>query len=149
LPEEIRLNFVEEVRVAAIEQADASFLDEDYSTLVTVLTADERESILDDVEREVLAKVSYHVDRLRDDWSKDTAPDDYFDQFESSIKLFANALSSKSDHSNTIRRVRSDISYAVSRMNSDYEPSTPTSAPTSSSTPQSTPLSNLFRDVDE
>jgi hypothetical protein len=149
LPDPIRLNFVEEVRAAAVEYADASFLDEDYCSLASVLTEEEKDSILDEVESEVLGKISHHVDRLRSEWSNDTEPDDYFDQFEGSIKLFASALSSKSDYSKAIRTAQSDISYAVSRMNEDYEPSTPTSAPIASSTPQSTPLTNLFRDIDE
>jgi hypothetical protein len=149
LPEEIRLNFVDEVRSAAVEQADSSFLDEDDITLASVLTEDERASILDEVEHEVLGKISQHVDRLRDEWSKDTSPEDYFDQFANSIKLFARALSFKSDQQVAIRRAINEISYAVARMNDDYEPTTPTSAPTASSTPQATPLTNLFRDVDE
>jgi hypothetical protein len=146
LPEEIRLNFVRDLRSAAVDDADASFLDSDCET---VLTAEEKESILAEVEVKVLGRISEHVDRLRYAWDKDVPPDDYFDEFKTSINLFSDALSHKTDHEAALRAANNEIGRAVASMNEDYEPSSSTSAPTASSTPQSTPLLNLFRDVDE
>ena len=147
LPAEIRLNFVDELRRAAVEQADASFLDD--SALEAMLTEEEKDAILSEVELKVLGRIHYHVDRLQDDWAKDSAPEDYFDDFTRSIKLFVDGLSHKADHKAALYSASNEISYAVARMNEEYEPSSSTSAPTASSTPQSTPLLNLFRDVDE
>ena len=149
LPEEIRLNFVRAVTTAAVDYADASFLDSDSVTLQSVFTADEKESILNRVEIEVLGQISEHVDRLRYEWDKDIPPDDYFDEFKNSLNLFVSALSYKTDHQATLRDANNEIGRAVASMNEDYEPSSSTSAPTASSIPQSAPLLNLFRDVDE
>jgi hypothetical protein len=76
-------------------------------------------------------------------------PDDHFDNFEKSMKLFIEALSEELDQQAALQRVSNEVSYAVSAMNEAYEPSSPTSAPTASSTPRVTPLTTLFRDVDE
>jgi len=147
LPEEIRLNFVEELRRAAVEEADASLFDDE--ALGAVLTEAEKNSILTDVEIKVLPRIDYHVGRLSDEWDKEYDPDDYFDGFERSIGLFVDALGNGEDHQAVLRSTRNKISLAVSNMNVDYEKSSSTSAPIASSTPRSTPLANLFRDVDE
>lgn len=149
LPEELRLNFVKELRRIAVEDADASFLDRDYSSLQDVLTADERADLLEEVRENVLERVAYHVDRLRNDWSKDTPPEDYFDDLKRSIGLFAEAVGDPEVRVKALRRAEADIGWAVAYMNDDYQPATSTAAPTAASTPMSTPLSNLFRDVDE
>jgi hypothetical protein len=146
LPEEIRLNFVQDVKSAAVDEADASFLD--YSSFEQVLTDEEKETILSEVEKKVLSRISNHVNRLRFQWDKESPPEDYFDEFERSIKLFVDALSYKADHTAVLRSAINAIGSAVASMNEDYEPSSSTSAPTASSIPQSTPLLNLFRDVD-
>jgi hypothetical protein len=96
LPEEIREFFVERVANAATEQADASFLD--VRALGAVLTEEEKDSILDTVESQVIVRVDRHIDRLRYDWDKEAPPEDYFDDFQRSLKLFVEALSDKNDH---------------------------------------------------
>jgi hypothetical protein len=93
------------------------------------------------------AASSFRASRYARD--KDVPPDDYFDEFKTSINLFSDALSHKTDHEAALRAANNEIGRAVASMNEDYEPSSSTSAPTASSTPQSTPLLNLFRDVDE
>lgn len=147
LPEQVRLNFVQQVRSAAIDDADASFLDD--SDLGAVLTGEEKTSILTDVEARVLQHPDRYVDRLRDEWSKDYPPEDHFQSYRESIGLFVKALSDRADHTSVLKRTESEISKAVSAMNDDYEPSSSTSAPTSSSTPRSAGLAQVFRDVDE
>jgi hypothetical protein len=147
LSEKIRLNFVEELRRAAVEEADSSFLDNYH--FEEILTEEERDEILLDVEREVVRKFDAHVDRLREEWSMDSEPQDYFDEFRHSMKLFVGALSYRADHNAVLASAENKISYVVARMYEDYEPGSSTSAPTASSTPQTTPLLNLFRDVDE
>lgn len=147
LPNDIRLNFVEEVGEAAVNFADASFLDD--SSLAEVLTDEEKDGILDQVETQVLSKVDRHVARVRKDWSKDSPPDEHFEEFEKSLGHFVAALASRRDYSTVLANARNHISYAIGQMSEDYEPSSATSAPTSSSTPQSAPLASLFRDVDE
>lgn len=147
LDPDIRLNFVEEMKRAAVEEADASFLDD--STLEAVLTEEEKDTILEEVILKVFGRISYHVERLRNDWDKDSPPEEYFDYLESSIKLFVQALVGRGDYQAVLSSTRDTIGYAVARMSDGYEPSSSTSAPTASSMPQSAPLQNLFRDVDE
>jgi hypothetical protein len=147
LPEEIRLNFVAELHRAAVGEADSSFLDD--SGLAAVLTDKEKDRILADVETDVLQRIDNHVNRLRADWDKDYPPEDHFENFEKSLKLFAHALADKADYRKVLRLARNEISEAVARMNETYEAGSSTSAPTASSTPRPTPLANLFRDVDE
>jgi Novel STAND NTPase 3 len=147
LPEEIRLSIVEEIWGAAVHWADASFIDD--SSIGALLTEEEKDQILTYVEEEVLSRITDHVQRVREEWGRDYPPDDHFDNFQRSLKLFAGELSWKKDYSGAITAASKEIAYAVARMNEEYEPSSPTSAPTQSSTPQSTPLMNLFRDVDE
>lgn len=147
LPEELRLNFVDSVRRAAVEEADASFLDE--PCLGAVLTSGEEQSILDAIDAELMPNLSRIVTKLRGEWDSDYAPDDYFDYFEHSIKLFSEALAERSDHSPTLAKVSEEIRSAISSMNEIFEPPQSTSAPTASSTPASAGLFNIFRDVDE
>ena len=147
LPENIRLNFVETLRRAAVDEADASLLDD--SALEAVLTEDEKNSILDDVETKVLQRIDDHIDRLQNDWTRDYPPKDHFENFQRSIKLFVDALAYKADHQVTLHSTSNKISMVVAQMNYEYESNSSTSAPTGSSTPRSTPLANLFRDVDE
>jgi hypothetical protein len=147
LPEDLRLNFVETLRRGAVERVDASFLED--PSLGAVLTVEEKESILAEVETEVLEHIGYHVGILRDEWSADYSPEDHFEDFQKSVKLFVAALPGKADHEDTLSSMRTEVRMAVREMNKDYEPTSSTSAPTASSTLRSTPLDNLFRDVDE
>lgn len=146
LPDELRNNFVAEVSRSAIDFADASFLDD--TSIEALLTLEEKERILVEVEQNVLARIPHHVRRLRNEWSKDSPPEGYFDEFSHSITLFADALAPRRDFSVALSSAHSEISYAVAQMSEEYEESPPTSAPTASSMPQATPLANLFRDVD-
>jgi hypothetical protein len=147
LPEEYRLIFVEAVHKAAIEEADASILD--APELAAVLSKREKTSILADVKAKVLSKIDEHIGRLKDEWKGNYSPDDHFDGFLKSIKLFVNEIADEVERQTILRATRNKVSMAVSEMNNSYEPSSSTSAPTSSSTPRSTLLANLFRDVDE
>jgi hypothetical protein len=147
LPEQVRLNFVQQVRSAALDVADASFLDD--SDLGAVLTDEEKASILTDVEGRVVQHPDRYVGSLRDGWSKDYPPEDHFESFREAIGLFVEALSDRADYSSVLKRTENEISMAVWAMNDDYEPSSSTSAPTSSSTPRPAGLAQVFRDVDE
>ncbi len=147
LPEATRLKFYDDVKRSVIEDADSSFLDDD--DIQSVFTAKEIEDLLNLAETEVLPSISQHIDRLRRDWDGDSSPDDYFEPFEEAVKSFTTALSDRIDSQKAMVSARRDISYAVSSMNDEFEPSSSTAAPTASSTPQNTPLTNLFRDIDE
>lgn len=149
LPEELRLNFVAELHRLAVEEADASFLDQDYSRLQDVLLPEERSSLLEDIRVGVLERVSAHVDRVRSHWDNDTPPDDVFDELKRSFRIFSEALGIPEVTKKTMSQAENEISWAVSSMNDDYQPASSTSAPTATSTPMSTPLHNLFRDIDE
>lgn len=147
LPEDIRLTFVEAVRTAAVDDADSSFLDS--HTLQSVLTDSEKHDILLDVELNLFPNIAVHVSRLRDEWDKNSEPEEYFEEFGDAIKRFADELRAGTSKQDILEDVRTKVREAVAIMNADYEPSPSTSAPTSLSPTRSTPLTNLFRDIDE
>ncbi|MVT55365.1 hypothetical protein GPL17_33580 [Bradyrhizobium yuanmingense] len=132
---------------AAIEHADASFLQQ--PRLGAIFTDDEREALLDRIETELFQRIDDQISHLRGEWDSDSPPDEYFDLFESALRTFVSALSCRGDYSNVLRAASDGISRALSDMYDDYRPSPSTTAPTSSSTPQHAALSSLFRDVDE
>jgi hypothetical protein len=147
LSEELRENFFFEVKRAATEEADASFLEE--AGLRAILTKEEIDIVLDDVETCVIPKIDEFVDRLRGDWDPEYPPDDHFDNFVKSMELFTEALSVRRDFEATRNSVYGAVHSAISYMNQNWEPPSSTSSPTSSSTPSSTNLANIFRDIDE
>jgi hypothetical protein len=147
LPEERRLKFVQEVRVAAIDEADSSFLQDDG--IFETLTGAERTEILDDIEREVLARLPQHVDRVKETWDSDYDPGDHFDEFQASIMRFAEALSDRLPVSNIRSSLTLHIRRAVESMEEDYQQPTPTAAPVQQSAAKADSLDDLFRDVDE
>jgi hypothetical protein len=147
LPEKRRLAFVEEVRAAAVEDADDSFLQSEG--IRKVLTDVERESILDDVEVEVLGHMQQHIKRVQNEWQGDYDPHDHFDTLSASIRNFAEALSDRVSADEIRQSAEKYIGTAVRRMEADYLPAPSTVAPTQQSVAQSDSLDQLFRDVDE
>lgn len=147
LPEEIRATFLECAKEAVAEEADSSFLDD--GDIESVFTEEEKYELLNLAESEVLVKLSEHVNRLRDQWGGDTSPEEHFEYFEDSLRSFVKALAYRIDDQKILASAQSEISYAVSSMNEEYEPTSSTSAPTASSTPQNATLANLFRDIDK
>ena len=147
LREDRRLAFVEEVRSAAVDEADDSFLENEG--IANTLTPDERSSILDDVETQVIGKLYDHVQRLRRDWDRDYEPDSYFETLRESVYRFAQALSGRVDPELVKSSTETHIRSAVSRMNDDYTPESEKSTPTQQSAAQADSLDELFRDVDE
>jgi hypothetical protein len=147
LPEELRQNFYECVREAAIEEADASFLVD--TDIRSVFSEDEIDSILQEVETKVLRCVPEHVDRLKDSWDKDYPPEEYFAQFKNAIRTFVKEISWRADYEDTISEASQAVQAAVEEMEADYEPPKTVRAPTSSKEISESPLTYIFRDVDE
>lgn len=148
LPEERRLAFVEEVRSAAVEDVDASFLENDG--IAGTLTKAEQLSILEDVNAEVLGKLDEHVYRVRENWDRDYDPEEHFDKFRSSVKIFAEALSADVEPTVITHSVERLIESAVHKMRERYAPTSSSSAtPTQQSAAKADSLDDIFRDVDE
>ena len=143
ISQEQRVRFVDTVRQAAVDDADSSFLDHDG--IRALLTDEERQNLLEEVDQNVLNDLERHVDRIRDSWDKDYDPDDHFDQLRSSIKAFATAISAQVPPFMNIL-----IRSAVDSMREEYEPvSTSSAAPTQQSAAKTDSLDDLFRDVDD
>jgi len=149
LPIERRLKFIDEIRAAVIEDADDSFLDNEG--ISALLTAAERESILDDVEKEVLGQLTSHIGRVRRDWddNRDYSPEDFFEPLRSSVQTFAQALSGRVDADAIKTLAEAEIHNAVLQMEGDYEKPSSSSPPTQQSAAKAGSLDELFRDVDE
>jgi hypothetical protein len=142
-----RLAFVEEVRAAAVEDADDSFLE--YEPIARVLTDGERESILDDVETEVLGHLDQHVQRLRSSWDHDYEPSDYFDPLRASVRHFAEALAGRVNAEVVRQSAEKYISGAVWDMSDLYVPNSASPVPVQQSAAKVDSLDELFRDLDE
>ena len=147
LSEELRQNFVQCVNEAAIEWADASFLDN--IGIRNVLSDDEIDSILRDVEPGVMKRVSDHVSRVRLDWNRDYPPDDHFDQLCHSVHTFANEMSWRADYASIVNEMERAVQEAVAEMEFDYEPHDTVDVPVSDETRSRSPLVEIFRDVDD
>jgi len=147
LPEELRSDLVQELRDAAIESADASFLDD--SSLEAILTEDEKSEILAEIQTEVLSRLDDHIDRVEGEWDRNYPPEDLFEDLKRSIKLFVGALSWTGKYDDTVSSADRKIARAIERMNEDYEPASSTAASTQLSAPPSASLQNVFRDIDE
>jgi hypothetical protein len=147
LQEELRLNFVKRVREAAIEEADASFLDD--NAIRSVFSEDEIDSILRDVEDHVLKCPQKHVDRVKDAWEKEYPPDGHFDELEKSVRKFVKEIAWRADYQIALTQVSQATQFAVSEMMENYEPPKTLSAPTLSESQNDSPLAHIFRDVDD
>jgi hypothetical protein len=148
LPEEYRIEFVKNVRAAALEEADDCFLVSEE--INAVLTDDERAGILDEVKENVLDQIDKHVKRVRERWETDYDPNDYFDELKSSVRFFAEALGSRVDKESIMKSTDTQICDAILEMEGDYEPPAATSStPTQQSPAKVDSLEELFRDVDE
>ena len=131
LSEERRQAFVEDVRAAAVEEADDSFLESD--DIFSVLTPAERDGILMDVETEVFGRLDSHIERVRDGWDHDYDPNDHFDTFRTSLSRFTEALVGRVDPAVVKQSTEQRIRSAVRLMADDYVPDTARVAPTQQS----------------
>jgi hypothetical protein len=147
LPETYRLRFVEEVHAAAVEDADDSFLAREE--IAAVLTDIERNEILNDVEREVLGRIGFHVDRLRRDWDHDYDPEDHFGNFRSAVNHFVEALRGRIDVVTVKASLNTRIQQALWDMTTEYDPPPATPVPRQQSAAKEDSLDELFRDIDE
>ena len=120
LSEERRAKFIEEVRAAAVEELDDSFID--YPPVMEVLTPSERASILDEVEAVIINNLSGHVARLRRDWDEDYDPESYFETLRSSLSHFAQALSDRHDPDSIFAQWDIFIRGAIDQMQDRYVP---------------------------
>lgn len=147
LVEELRENFVQCVHEAAIEQADASFLDD--IDIRGVLSDDEIDTILRDVEPGVMRCVSDHVSRVRLDWNGNYPPNGHFDQLCHAVRTFAREMSWRADYTFIVDEMEHAVQEAVAEMEFDYEPPDTVDVPVSGETRNRSPLVEIFRDVDE
>jgi hypothetical protein len=146
LPEERRETFAEAIIEAVIEEADASFLDNEL--IGAVLTDDERDRLLALIEEQVLPKATSYVSKRQSEWDGDYDPEGYFDTLESSFSTMARAVGDEAG--GAIQALRREIVVAVGDLRERYEPAPERpSAATAASGNQDAPLANLFRDVDE
>lgn len=147
LPEVYRQKFVEEVHAAAIEDADASFLENEE--IGEVLSVAERSAILDDVETRVLGDLEEHVTHVRRNWDRDYDPESQFETLRASIEIFGKALDERIDYGAVMKSADTRIRYAIRMMEAEYQPSPSSEAPLQQSAAKADSLDELFRDVDE
>lgn len=147
LPEEIRKNFFEQVKKAAIEDFDASFLD---MNLRGVLTQEEIEDILKLMKSDMVEQLPSQIRKLKEEWHGEYTPSEHFDVLRENIRKVATEI--KLDNLNKfLSEVEVEIQFVVDEMEIEYSPpSLPSSkAATQFSKTGIGSLSELFRDVDK
>lgn len=147
LPKKIREEFVEEIREAALEDADSSIVDDDM--IRGILTSNEYYDILGEVEQEILLHINRQFDKARRHWDDSNDPDSHFDQLRDSLKSFTRALRSDLAEAQLNAEIDRAVSTNVEEMYQQYNPSQPTEIPTQVSKTKQSPLEDLFRDVDD
>ena len=146
LPEHRRLKFVEEVKAAATEDADVSFIESE--DIASVLTEEERTEILVDAEKDVLGKLESHVERVKKNWDSEYEPDDHFDRLRKAVVLIARELDERVDLEQITRSINLSVERALDDMRERYDPpASSTSAATQPSAAKPTSIDDLFRDV--
>ena len=146
LPEEVRVEFVEIVHRLAVEEADASFL-EDYD-LRSVLRKDEIQLILNDVEANVLDNLSEHVSRVAREWDQNYPPDDQFEPLKKSIDIFARELGG-GNAQKTIQVLNHTVRQKLELMFDSYAPPEIRHAPTPPAPAKESAMTLIFRDIDD
>lgn len=147
LPEELRSNFVNSVKDALIEHADATFLEVPY--LDKVLTKQEMEDYILLAFEEVIPSIDKYVTQVRSEWNKELSPDDQFAELENSMRTLCKVLTPGEKQPAPILALNASVRLAIQAMEQEYEePETTSYSPSAPKTP-ATDSTNLFRDVDE
>lgn len=146
LPKDLRENFIDCLRKAVIDDADASFIED--ADIRSVLTEEEVGQLLEVAESNVLNRIDSHVDRIRNSWERDYDPSQVFDNFENSVKAFARELRWRTNHSPALERMAIAVSDATWEMRTEYEPAESLSAPVASAETDG-PTTLIFRDIDD
>jgi hypothetical protein len=148
LPDDIRGRFAKLATEAALEEADASLLEDDE--LLFVLTDDEREEFFNSVKGSLLSLVDVFVQHYRQSWDSDYAPEDHFSQLEDDFVKFVKIVEDDDQRRKLMSKLRTQVTLAVDRLNEDYEAPESVEPPvrrSGSSAP--TVEDSIFRDVDE
>lgn len=147
LPAERRQWFVDEIRTAVVESADASFIEDD--ALADFLTDDEHRELLQLARIEVLDKVDHHISRVSGDWDSDNDPDDHFYYLQSAIEALAERLLEADVRSKFTDDLADKVRREKLSMEERYTPPVTSKTKPPSAPQKSSSLDDLFRDVDE
>lgn len=145
LAEDLRRGFVEAAIVALVESADSSLFDE--PSLRDILSDEEFKHVTERARLDVLPNIPKYIESLAGEWSTDYPPEDYYWEFEKSIRAISAAVDVADDQ--PLANLQREVRIAVASLECRYEPSSSTSAPVGTSTPRESTLVSLFRDVDE
>lgn len=146
LPDELRRNFVEKLKEAVIEQADASMLEDD--DIASVLSDEEESEIFEQARVHVLGNVPAHLSRVKSDWDSEYPPDEQFDELRNSIQRYARAVLSVDEAKELLNVVDLRIRSYISDMQNEYTDPPSVTSPLSSASQTASPYEGLFRDVD-
>lgn len=143
LPEELRIDFFEQIQSALRQDADSSFLDSEK--IASVLNLEEVQKLLLIVEQEVISSVPQYITKMKDRWESDYNPDEYFDPLFDAIDTFAKAVGHDprqimSQNASFLERALDDLRYQYYDPPSSYNDSQSARFADSS-------LNDLFRDV--
>lgn len=147
LSDELRLNFVNCCREAAVEYADASFLTD--HDIRSVLSEVEIHEIMDEVEEHVFNCLEEHVSRIQKEWGNEYDPADHFDNFEKAIRAFAAESNSEPRGQTVISDARKIVRSAIMVLEQEWEEPKKAATPVSSPSHQETSTIGIFSDVDE
>jgi len=147
LPEANRLEFVEALRAAVIDEADDSFLER--NDIAALLSDEEQADLLDAVRTHVLPNVDSYIKRARGHWNRDYDPNSHFTELRESLKRLADAVSDAEKKQTYRTYVDTKIDEVIYDLEASYDPPTSVESPRQQSDPVSDSLGDIFRDVDE
>lgn len=150
LPSDWRNHLAAKLLQALEDEADPSIFETGF--VETLLTREEMQEAVVVARDKVLTNIPHYVKEMRQGWSSDYPPDDYFYPLETAIRTISSAVgraATEARRPDPIPILHREVRRAVEEMEEHYEPQSSTSAPVATSTPQNAILFNLFRDVDE
>ncbi|RBP52991.1 hypothetical protein [Arenicella xantha] len=147
IDEQRRVIFVESARIAATTEADSSVID-DY-TISDLLTEEELEGILLEVQEKVFGNVPYYLDQFKDSWDSDYDPENHFEPIADDLKNFAERIYPEDQLAGVMQAVAKEIDNYVADLYEQYETPEHDSAPEISTRHEPTELEKLFVDVDD
>ena len=147
LPEDHRVSFVNDVRAAAIDEADSSFLDN--AEIKSVLLDEEVSDILEEVRLNFSDKISAHIDRVKKEWDGYGDPSDHFENLRESLKSFCMALGDSIDNAKISMSIKELVDSAVDEMIESHQMDSEHEMPSPQTPTKSDSLEEIFRDVND
>jgi hypothetical protein len=141
LPESVRAAGAARLAEHALD-FDGGWLTDD---VVTLLTAEERQCILDRIREEILPDLRTHIEEAGDGWDDDVEPSQRYNEARTAIKNYQLAFRGDAQVQETLTEADAYVDERIQYSNEEYEP--PPAARLTAHTPTVTSDRDEFDDV--